>query len=224
MIQCLPKFFRLGWRTTRQAGLHRPTLYDSHCNFSLRSTDLTYYFIPQALKYPLKPSCSLRINQAQMWMRDSALAVNLINKAMELIHPQLFSSSMAVRDELRKGALTKDLASEWESVYTAVSVIINRTTKEHRDCGGEPGWYDFLLTLGNHSYTTLDFPELGVQLMYNPGTAVAFCANALRHSVPAWGWGDRICYAFFNKKVVMERFGRVEAGWMMLTDLTFLQK
>jgi hypothetical protein len=50
--------------------------------------------------------------------------------------------------------------------------------------------------------------------MYNPGTAVAFCANAFKHSVGDWGRGDRICYSFFNKKAVLKRFGQDRAGWM----------
>jgi len=53
--------------------------------------------------------------------------------------------------------------------------------------------------------------------MYNPGTAVAFCANVFHHEVGDWGRGDRICYSFFNKKVILERFGKDNVGWMTLS-------
>jgi hypothetical protein len=56
-----------------------------------------------------------------------------------------------------------------------------------------------------------------VEVMYNPGTAVAFCANVFKHAVDDWGRGDRICYAFFNKKVVLARFGQDKAGWMTMS-------
>lgn len=145
--------------------------------------------------------------------------VKLINRAMELIHPHLFASSLACRDELRTLPQTEELASKWESAFTAITVISNRVSKEHRDSGGEPGWYDFLLSLGNYSSAVLELEELGLKVIYNPGTAVAFCANVFRHQVADWGRGDRICYAFYNKKKVLQRFGQDKAGWMMTSML-----
>jgi hypothetical protein len=133
---------------------------------------------------------------------------------MELIHPDLFASSSAVQEELKKDPLTAEQALHWESAFTCISVISNRISKGHRDRSGDPAWYDFLLSLGNYSNATLDFEELGVQLMYNPGTAVALCANVFKHGVNDWQRGDRLCYAFFNKKAILERFGRHKAGWM----------
>jgi hypothetical protein len=147
-------------------------------------------------------------------LRDSAPAIKLVNKAMELIHPELFASSHGALEELRKQPLTAEQASRWESVFTCISVFCNRTSKEHRDYSGDPAWYDFLISLGNYSFARLKFVELGVELMYNPGTAVAFCANVFKHAVDDWGRGDRICYAFFNKKVILERCGQDKAGWM----------
>jgi hypothetical protein len=147
-------------------------------------------------------------------MKDSMESINLINQAMALVHPAQFSLSLAARDELRKMPLTKALASQWESIFTAISLIINRTTVVHRDSRSDQAWYDFLLTLGSYRYAEMELRELGLRLSYTPGTAVAFCANVFEHSVAGWGPGDRICYAFFNRKVVLERFGENKAGWM----------
>src|SRR5215470_7909408 len=133
---------------------------------------------------------------------------------MERIHPDLFASSSAVLEELRKQPLTRAMASQWDAAFTCISVISNRTSKEHRDYSGDPGWYDFLISLGNYSSATLKFVELGLEVKYNPGTAVAFCANVFKHAVGPWGMGDRICYSFFNKKVILARFGQDKAGWM----------
>jgi hypothetical protein len=136
---------------------------------------------------------------------------------MEYIHPDLFASSWAVQEELKKQPLTREQALQWDSAFTCITVISNRTSKEHRDNSGEPGWYDFLVSLGNYSFASLKFMQLGVEVMYNPGTAVAFCANAFKHEVSDWGRGDRICYSFYNKKVVLERFGQNEVGWMTMS-------
>lgn len=150
-------------------------------------------------------------------MRDTAEAVKLVNKAMEKIHPDLFTNSSAVLEEQRKQPLTQKLASEWQSVFTCMSVISNRTSKRHRDYSGAPGWYDVLISLGNYSFAKLKFAELGVEVIYNPGTAVAFCANVFYHEVGNWGRGDRICYSFFNKKVILGRFEKDNVGWMTLS-------
>jgi hypothetical protein len=153
-------------------------------------------------------------------MKECAPAFNLVNRAMELIHPQLFSSTSTVREKLRELPSTKELATQWQSVFTAISVIANRRSKRHRDFGGNEAWYDFLITLGNYSQDTLRFEELGLELLYGPGTAVAFCANVFKHETGDWGRGDRVCYAFFNKEVVLKRFGQEKAGWMTLDDLS----
>jgi len=177
------------------------------------------------LKYPLKPSLSLQHPEAQKWLEDSAEAIKLVNRALELAHPHLFKRSSGVQDQLKILPLTKEWASKWESVSTCIAVIANRISKDHRDYGGEPGWYDFLLTLGSYSQATLKLEELGVELMYKPGTSVAFCANVFRHGVGEWGEGDRLCYSFFNKSVVLDRFGKGdEGGWMKVSDLINLSR
>jgi hypothetical protein len=139
---------------------------------------------------------------------------------MELIHPQLYSSTLAARDELRKLESTKEIAVQWESVFTAIAVINNRRSKLHRDHGGNAAWYDFLITLGNYCQDILEFEEMGLELLYTPGTAVAFCANIFKHRTRDWGRGDRVCYAFFNKKSVLERVSQDKAGWMTTGDLS----
>lgn len=158
--------------------------------------------------------------EAQRWLRACEPAAKLVNMAMERIHPELFTSSSAVLQEMRKQPLTQEKASQWVSVFTCISVFSNRTSKTHRDYSGEPGWYDFLISLGNYGFASLIFEQLGVEVMYNPGTAVAFCANVFKHKVGEWGRGDRICYTFFNKKVILRRFGEDKAGWMTMSSFT----
>ena len=133
---------------------------------------------------------------------------------MGRIHPELFRSSLAVQEQLKKDPLTKELAGEWASSFTCISVISNRTSKVHHDNSGEPGWYDFLISIGTYCFAKLAFEQLGVEVVYSAGTAVAFCANVFNHGVSEWGRGDRICYAFFNKKTILRRFGQDKAGWM----------
>ena len=121
---------------------------------------------------------------------------------------------MRTIDRLQTQEFTKDLASKWASVFTGISVIGNRRTILHKDQNGDHAWYDLVASLGNYKQARLGFPELGLELQYNPGTAAGFCGNVLMHGVGDWGEGDRVCYALFMRKAVLGRFGNAEVGWM----------
>jgi hypothetical protein len=140
--------------------------------------------------------------------------VKLLNKAMSLVHPELHQLGMAGLEQLRKAPETADLAAEWTSVFTGVSVVVNRVTKPHRDRKAELPWYDLLVSLGTHQQAKLGLPELGLELHYPPGTAVAFCGNLFTHEVGNWGEGDRLCYAFFMRKAVLSRLGQEGSNWV----------
>ena len=70
---------------------------------------------------------------------------------------------------------TKDIANEWQSVYTGINVISNRLTPAHRDSKGRPEWFN---TLANYcdgdSQPRLQITDLGLDLEYSSGTVVGF--------------------------------------------------
>ena len=49
----------------------------------------------------------------------------------------------------------------------------------HRDMGGSPAYYDFLLSSGTHKQSRMDLPELGTTLSYGPGILVAISGKVL---------------------------------------------
>jgi hypothetical protein len=147
------------------------------------------------------------------WLKCSAKSQSKINDILSLIHPKLHKHGMQALAKLRTMPLTRGAAKRWTSAFTGIAVMSNRKSLAHRDRNGAPPWYDFLVSLGTYDTASLDFPELGLSLAYPPGTGVALCGNILLHRVNSWGAGDRVCYAQFFRKAVLERLSADWVGW-----------
>lgn len=138
-----------------------------------------------------------------------------LNLTISLIHPELFRSGMDMLRKIRQLDGTKDIAREWQSVYTGIAIISNRLTPLHRDSKGRPGWYDSLLSYSdNDTSPRLLIGDLGLDLQYPSGTVVGFCGTVFKHGVGEWGDGNRICYAHFMRESVRDRLGAPAAGWV----------
>ena len=69
----------------------------------------------------------------------------------------------------------------WQSCYTAMQIIVNRTTPPHRDSGAAAEQYDLLVSAGDHKDTEMDFPELGLHLSYDLGMIVILSGRVFIH-------------------------------------------
>lgn len=167
--------------------------------------------------YPLLPSLNLRTNPhlASSWMQITNDVERFINLTLSLIHPGLFQTGLTMLQELRKLDTTKDIARQWQSVYTGISIVSNRITPPHRDSRGRPEWFDTLLNCcDGDSRPRLIIKDLGLDLEYSSGTVVGFCGSIFQHEVQTWGPGDRICYAHFMRESVRKRLDVAPAGWV----------
>ncbi len=147
-------------------------------------------------------------------MADTKDSQDTLNKILALVHPQLYQDGLAALEGLQAQATSKDIASQWSSVYSGISVIANRLTKAHCDNNAKPSWYDLLVALGSYASTRLRLAELGLELEYTPGTVVPLCGNVFTHEVGDWGDGDRLCYAQFMREAVIDRFQQGTSTWM----------
>ena len=110
---------------------------------------------------------------------------------------------------------TKDIAEQWQSVYTGIAVILNRETPPCLDRGGRPEWYDTLINYsGTGGKPQLQLNDLGMDLEYSSGTVVSFCSSILEHGVRNWGASDRVCYAHFMRESVRKHLDVPPAGWV----------
>jgi hypothetical protein len=164
------------------------------------------------------PSYNLRKKHekrySHYWIETSNNLERFLNLTLSLVNPDLFYSGLLTLEKLRELETTKDIAQHWQSVYTGISVISNRLTPPHRDSKGRPEWFDTIVNYSNLSSPRLFFEDLGLELEYSGGTVVAFCGSVFKHEVGAWGDGDRVCYAHFMRKSVLEHLKVPVAGWV----------
>jgi hypothetical protein len=149
------------------------------------------------------------------WLKISNSFERFLNLTLSLIHPELFRSGLQILQKLRESDSTVEIAKNWQSIYTGISIICNRITPAHRDRKGKPEWFDLLLNYtGSDSAPGLSINDLGLSLQYCSGTVVGFCGNIFEHEVKSWGNGDRICYAHFMREAVRKRMEAKDAGWV----------
>ena len=109
---------------------------------------------------------------------------------------------------------TKEIAQQWQSIYTGISIICNHRTPFHWDFKGRPEWYDTLVSYSACRMPLLSIWDLGLDLNYTSGTVVSFCGTILEHQVSSWGVRDRISYAHFMRESVRKRLDVSPAGWV----------
>ncbi|KAM6489179.1 hypothetical protein JOM56_015349, partial [Amanita muscaria] len=107
----------------------------------------------------------------------------------------------------------------WPSVYTAMDLIVNRSTPAHLDAGGALSFYDLLLSLGDDNGAMFCLNDIDTQLDYSPGSAVFFTGSVLKHSVSDWTGGERVAIAHYSKD---DRLGIARP--ILPTQLSFWDK
>ena len=83
-----------------------------------------------------------------------------------------------------------------------------------------------MFSSGNHNACSLEVPDLGAKLLYQPGTAVAIIGKVLQHGVMMWEGGERIFQAQFVKDAVHDQLGLPRPTWVNYDDyivLTYLE-
>ncbi|KAI6145613.1 hypothetical protein BKA82DRAFT_3981435 [Pisolithus tinctorius] len=89
----------------------------------------------------------------------------------------------------------------WNSVYSSMSVMVNRASPAHKDTNGQKVWLDTLLTISNYLWLHFLVLELGIRLQYNPGTVIALVGSALIHQVDGID-GDWAFLAYYMRENV----------------------
>lgn len=165
------------------------------------------------------PETSLLLKPAMLnkgagaWLTDMAESHALLNAAMRVMHPAQYQAGKACIDSLLADEAFLPAAANWTSTFNAVQILSNRWCPPHRDTGASPRMYDLLVTLGQYRDPGLHLPGLGLRLQYLPGTLAAFSGHAVRHGVEH-SEGHRVCYAYFQKRHVMQSRGIEYPGWM----------
>lgn len=137
----------------------------------------------------------------------------------------VYESGMHAIRELKKGqklAMEHPNVHLWPNSFSAMQVIVNRTTPAHRDPGAAPSVYDLLLSVGTHKTSRIKILDIQTSFGYCPGTVILVCGRILRHEVMEWEGGERICIAHYIRDVVHQRLEIQQPDWVQYRHYTAL--
>ena len=180
----------------------------------------------QTLSDSIIPSTNVREITALPWLTCMAPSTILLNAITALTHKKLYLAAYKAMARLKraKSPDLKDMKHEhvqsWSSVFSGIAVIANRITVSHRDTGGSDPWFDLLLSSGSHRRAYFRLDDIGAKLSYSPGTVVMACGRVLRHSLPKWYGGERICLAHFMRREVLHRLAVHAPNWCLQGSYT----
>jgi hypothetical protein len=166
------------------------------------------------------PSKTLSAPESAEWLMKIDATEKDLNKIFKLVAPRLYADGMEANRQIREANPAHEGVQRWTSAFNGIGVIVNRKTPSHRDKGGRPEWYDFLLAAGTYHDASLDIEDLGAELLYTPGTVVAVCGKLLRHGVKGWEGGERIVYAHYLRDNVMNRLEIPNSSWVTQREFT----
>ncbi|PIL28433.1 hypothetical protein GSI_08467 [Ganoderma sinense ZZ0214-1] len=153
------------------------------------------------------PSADVRTTRAADWMAAFEENGGILDGILAMTHPKLYEAAQKATETIwREHSDSRAIMATWPSCFSALQVIINRSTLGHCDCHGAPGWFDLLVTLGTYGKkAVLELHGLGISLPYNAGTIVPLSSKLLLHGVPKVR-GERVCYAFYMHSAILGHF------------------
>lgn len=175
----------------------------------------------QRLQDELYVSSDLRSDDAAQFLATTCQFNLVCNAITSIISPALYSAGLSAISKVQHGSVLANyypVVDSWTSAWSGCALIVNRTTPMHRDWGAAASAYDLLVSAGTQTVCNLHLPDIGSRLQYLPGTVVGICGRVLRHEVPGWLGGERICCAYFMKDAVHWRVGQKRPHWPYLTD------
>ncbi|PIL25596.1 hypothetical protein GSI_11344 [Ganoderma sinense ZZ0214-1] len=153
------------------------------------------------------PSADVRSTRTADWMSAFEESGGILDGVLAMTHPELYDAAQDTMETIWcEHGDSRVIMGTWPTCFTALQVIINRSTLGHRDCHGAPGWFDLLVTLGTYGKkAVLELHGLGISLPYNASSIVPLSSKLLVHGVPKVV-GERVCYAFYMHSAVLRHF------------------
>jgi hypothetical protein len=160
------------------------------------------------------PSQTLKEMESRWWLKNIKATERTVNNLVALTAPDLLYGGQTALDHIKHRFSDHPGVQSWPSVFSGISVIVNRKTLPHRDQGGWNSAFDFLVAAGTYEDSQLHVHDAQATFQYRPGCVIAICGKVLSHSVPSWTGGERICYAHFMRDAVWQRLGIRRSSWV----------
>ena len=152
------------------------------------------------------------------------LPSSLVSGALSIIHPQLYADGMRGIHVLESWSAMNNSCmnralSIWPTTFTNISLIANQSTPLHHDPQSCANWFDMIINVGKYDHCAMAIPTLGVELLYKPGTTVAFPGRLLQHGVNVVE-GNRYCLTYYMRDNIYY-WAKVPrcADWMRMDGL-----
>ena len=147
----------------------------------------------------------MRNRNAPDFIEGMADHMELVDAIFSVIHNRLHAVADTVMEKIKARFSEYPAVQRWNSVFTGMSIITNRLTKEHVDSKAGK-FYDILTSAGLHDTAHLDTSKLGYTFRYPPGTIIAICASSIKHGVRIWKGFDRICLVHFIRYRLLKHY------------------
>jgi hypothetical protein len=167
------------------------------------------------------PSQSLQFSEVQEALHCTAALDELMNFIVYITHLAQYEASVQgmANVKAKEGNVIRESLSQWASIFTGQTWIINKKSPPHCDSSGFTAGFDYLTVLGTAS-SMLTLQDVNITAKYQPGTVVGLPGKALTHEVREWGEGDRICVANWIRKRLLIDHGANDVTWPQVTDIT----
>jgi len=163
-------------------------------------------------------------SEAHQWLAAMQETSMLLGAVLSIINPGVYETGARFitkinqhPDLVAKRENLGALLESWTSPYTSASLISNRESPLHRDRSGGYSTMDLLLSVGNYSEGRFHVPGLGYDFLYTSGTVIGIVGRVLMHG--ATSSGERLCYAQWNKKNVLDSLHIPDPEWIFVQDL-----
>ena len=160
-----------------------------------------------------RSSAILKEPKGEKFLEWSNDAFAIISGVLYIIHPSQYTMGRQIHAQLLSKDLCKETVESWPSVFTALSVITNRSTPYHRDDQGNWSWYDMLTSIGPYDVAPLYVSPFRFRIDNVPGSLCAFSGMGLRHGVRECD-RPRISFAWYMRENVRVGAGIPSASWM----------
>ncbi|KAG9124048.1 hypothetical protein FRC07_013075 [Ceratobasidium sp. 392] len=145
---------------------------------------------------PLREALSPRRRSSTKELLDGMKELNdQLEHLVAMIHPALWGILCGVQTEIKRmdNEASRVLANDWTSAFPNMALAFNRQTPLHRDNKGFRNAMDVLVLLGDFQGGDLSFPDLNLQIEWQPGFMCAFDGYTFAHEVMPWKGLQRTC-------------------------------
>lgn len=173
----------------------------------------------QRLQDSLYVSTLFHTPEGAAFVKEVQNAKAILNGISMLVCPQLFSLETKAIEKLKwKEYLTNwhENVNLWPSFFSKIKVISNWKTPVHHDSKAAGPAYDFLVSAGKHTGAWLHLANVKAELQYDPCTVVALHGKLLRHSMPDWDTGERLCISHFIRDAVHNCLKVQQSEWVYI--------